>query len=94
MQLPSITALQIMAHGDQALFEHTMATIGLPVMDVVNRDPILGNQTSEESVSAIASFMAESNDELFELCPELDEIRKFAEAMGYVVGIDREAIGS
>jgi len=84
--MPSVDVFEIVALSDRHLFEQMMSSAGLPILGEVTRDP-LDHMVSSESVRAVADVITEDFDQV-DLPPELDAIKRMAEALGFIVGLN------
>ena len=91
LNVPSLTALELMAVGDRILFEHHMKRIGLPIAGRRNVDPTK-TDVQLESISAVASIITEDVNENIILDSYRLRAKKIAEDHGYIVTID-EMVG-
>lgn len=85
----SPSVFRLVANSDPKLFIEMMNIIGLPILGIVDKDP-LNNTTQPEAIKSLASTMTEDYFDVQDLPPELDDIKRMAEALGYIVGISED----
>ena len=84
--IPSLAALEVLAKCDTSTFCSILESIGLRVLGTHKFDP-LNIRVEEQTITSLASNMAEAIDDDIDLNSELAAIKNLAESFGYVVEI-------